>query len=152
MREIKFKVILKKEKSNIRNCWGIDFKEKKALVSISGYFEWHPYKTLIQFTGLKDKNGKEIYEDDIVRLHCGGEGGATSRNGVTATIKWSCDGYIGFYVSIHRKEVKVKGGSSEGKIVSMGKIHSWAGAHYCFSFSHYIEIIGNIHENSELLK
>ena len=72
MREIKFRV------------WDSDFKKMRYLSSThdiiefdengigqyhnlqTGYGEWFGY--LMQYTGLKDKNGKEIYEGDIVRF------------------------------------------------------------------------------------
>ncbi len=100
---------------------------------------------LMQFTGLLDKNGKEIYEGDIVRLHC------FNHNLITATIEWLED-YARFTPNIHDKKIKVDGGTSHGKMESMRTIHSWSGMHSCFAFPRYIEVIGNIYENKNLLK
>jgi uncharacterized phage protein (TIGR01671 family) len=51
MREIKFRVW--------DDTFGMSHPEQYKLES----------KYLMQYTGLKDKNGKEIYEDDVVRLN-----------------------------------------------------------------------------------
>lgn len=102
--------------------------------------------TFQQFTGLKDKNGKEIYEGDIVQLHCGGFG----RMKITATIEWY---EYKWCANIHDKVLTVAGGASDGKLCSMAEIHSWAGMHSCFTQGWgYIEVIGNIYENPSLLQ
>jgi len=67
MREIKFRVWLKENQlmsdvftlSRTTQGWGmaaVDYRPKD-------HYE------LMQYTGLKDKNGREIYEGDIVRLN-----------------------------------------------------------------------------------
>lgn len=72
-------------------------------------------KTLGQFTGLTDKNGKEIYEGDII-------GG--NPNGY---IKWDNEdsSYEVEYHAFHKD--------------------------WLYSVYYLIEIIGNIHDNPELL-
>lgn len=88
-------------------------------------------ETVGQFTGLHDKNGKEIYEGDIV--------------------KWI----------LTMPEVGVNGGYEEYETEEIGEIQWDAGAlylgEYCaagfaYDSEDYAEIIGNIHDNPELLK
>jgi uncharacterized phage protein (TIGR01671 family) len=107
-------------------------------------------QTVGQYTGLKDKNGKEIYEGDILRLWCGASDGAATRHQITATVAWNdlCQ----LVPQIHDKEVIVVGGSQDGKKQRLAVIHSWSGMHHCFRWPEKLEIIGNIYENPELLK
>jgi uncharacterized phage protein (TIGR01671 family) len=69
---------------------------------------------LMQFTGLLDKNGKEIYEGDVVHL-----------NGLKGKIGWH-DGAFTF--------------------------HHWDDIDLLHTTYPYIEIIGNVFENPELIK
>jgi uncharacterized phage protein (TIGR01671 family) len=117
MRKIKFRAWDKEEK---RMFPVISF----ANVSFGNYENPERYE-IMEYTGLDDKNGKEIYEGDIVKLHptsdaCVVEFGEQS-------ISHDFLG-VGFYT-------KEKDGS-QGNIFG----------------GSYVEIIGNIYKNPELLK
>ena len=106
---------------------------------VSAGYEIHPYirdrhacahevdkGTIGQFTGLYDKNGKEIYEGDIVKFPHVGE----CTRGI---IVWN--GKVGAWC------IKLKGENSLGS-TPVGEMLS----------SYKIEVIGNIHDNPELIK
>jgi YopX protein len=80
---------------------------------------------LMQFTGLKDKNGKEIYEGDI--------------------IEWRSKRLPS---SPNRK----RRGSPSTRRVIKWKSPSKAGVGFNIGISKSYEVIGNIYENPELLK
>ena len=82
-------------------------------------------ETIGQYTGLTDKNGTKIFEDDIVKV--------TDDNGETNLC--SCGiGDVCFY---------------DGSWYIGGEVNDGL---YDVKNIYYIEVIGNIHDNPELLK
>jgi uncharacterized phage protein (TIGR01671 family) len=123
MREIKFRA-----RGAIVICWiyGYFIQEKgQCFIENDGGRYSVRADSICQFTGLKDKNGKEIYSGDLIRQH-----------GTLYEIL-PCVG--GFECQIW-KEFK-QGGAEKGSV-------------YIFSclLDTSCEIIGNIYENPELLK
>ncbi len=84
-------------------------------------------ETVGQFTGLEDKNGKNVYEGDIL----GSEGR------VIGWVKGGVRGYCYDVVYINHPA-----GESDWPLYSTVK----------YDYSEQIEVIGNIHDNPEILE
>lgn len=84
----------------------------------------------LQYTGLKDKSGKEIYEGDVLKITKEIEdNGFIYKAGQMAMVEWHHAGFIYNFINI----------MPDRKI--------WP-----FFEGFAVEIIGNIYENPELLK
>jgi len=127
-REIKFRAWDKNRKGYINgfNMFGFSRGQGclyKKLQRFSDEWKDGDFE-LQQFTGLKDKNGKEIYEGDIMR---------NVKNGCIATVQWH--------------------GTMAGFVLSNLKEKSQTTREWGELFRAYdkYEVIGNIYDNPELL-
>ncbi len=128
MREIKFRAWNKEKKEMFLNVMvttpnnrSTVFNLNREIATVNEYF------SLMQYTGLKDKNGKDVFEGDIVK--CSGRGCPHEVIWMQSVPSSNISGMPGFYLK----------GLNEG---------------YGWSFLYGIdeEVIGNIYENPELLK
>lgn len=110
----------------------------------------HPVspETVGQFTGLKDKNGKEIYEGDIIDINYKYD--ACGINGVIPDQDCACLGVVLYnkYTAVYELHL-IK---AEYPIDVKGYDEEYSLNLYSFDLDGYIDLFGNIHDNPELLK
>lgn len=153
MREIKFRAWTESEKVLV-DVLSINFKEKTVRLpiqtpAIAEY--WWKETTwnfedviLMQYTGLKDKEGKEIYEGDILRVWREDEY-IPNRDSGEGIVDYDCEsgflqiGNVGFEgCSFDYSTVKTLKGRHEEIHIPIDWLDNY-------------KVIGNIYENSELL-
>ena len=131
MRDIKFRAYIRdknprvpSEINKIVEVKSLHLGSKKAIIGYSGgnYSIKFDEIELMQYTGLKDKNGKEIYEGDIVKI-----------NVDRACVKWN-DKYGYFQL------VPIGDYYFDSDVIGQALEYVEA------------EVIGNIYDNPELLE
>lgn len=109
----------------------IDFGKSEISVKTLFFKRTNYYKfddiVLMQSTGLKDENGKEIFEGDIVKVTDGDERTNFPDGGIGTIC--GLDGIFMWYID--------------------GQVHNGL---FDISQEYYIEVVGNIYENPELLE
>lgn len=111
---------------------GLKIDENGNKVSFIALFHEVIPETVGQYTGLTDKNGKKIFEGDVVKAECDLYHGENKKERVT---------HIG--TVIYDKKFCQFGINVAG-FSKCYVLNRWKGD--------YNEVIGNIHDNSELLK
>ncbi len=145
-REIKFRVWLIEEKA-MALLLNINFEKNEGegiLLDGSGIRVSQIDLTknpLLQFTGLKDKNGKEIYEGDIVESKYADETSLSNEIRLKYLIEWD---------NLNNKWTGIQPRKGDGKLLD--NIYSGGLSGQDLNKDWNIEVIGNTYENPELLK
>lgn len=141
MREIKFRAFDKKDNEMFYSSM---YQDKTSMACGLGNFlsECSDIEdTLMQYTGLKDKNGVEIYEGDVVKWgHLPNRSECSHR---VAKVEMFPSLQFNILHYIDSKTLEKKKGNK----------HIFGFSNFIYKDTHNsLEVIGNIYENQELLK
>lgn len=133
MREIKFRAWLKEDKRMV-NVETMDFTDKsiqylkKSEINNAYILRRESFVDveLMQYTGVKDKNGKEIYEGDIIKY------------------KFPYDRRLNHISPVKFLETETSFGVKDRYGIEIPL--------YRITTGNFFEVIGNIYENPELLE
>lgn len=139
-REIKFRAWIKSV--NAMSDWDTILKECDRFSLL-----YDPNFELMQFTGLKDKNGKEIYEGDIVRFKHGEQNKDEFYEKVEVVSFWRGSFCLGSN-SLHDWYTDKDGNINERLSHFQQTINRIDFYYRDFDLG----VIGNIYENKDLLK
>ncbi len=118
MREIKFR-----EWNGLR----MDYNPPVSLIASTSINDRFEDSIMMQYTGLKDKHGKDIYEGDIMRVPCLYEHGVYD----IAKVEWVDSLFMASATTSHTRPLSYN--------------------EYLYDIHEDSEIIGNVHQNPELL-
>lgn len=143
MRDIKFRAYIKdtnkrvpSEMNKIVEVKSLHLGSRKVIIGYSkspsnygNYSISFDDIELMQYTGLKDKNGKEIYEGDIIHIN------DDFLNEFNYLVEWN-EEYLRYYLySVDKEKLNKLGGILEAHLNSLE-----------------VEVIGNIYDNPDLLE
>lgn len=123
--------------AHIGNAWYISNK-----AGVATAFEIVP-QTFGQYTGLTDKNGKKIFEGDIIKAHFRPQNFKNSPYAIGSVI---------FENGTFKVVVHVSKNSIEYKVFEKEDIIAYSIEHNFLGRGYALEVIGNIYDNPELLK
>lgn len=119
----------------VQEKWG----QGKAIMIKKNTTAWSVLEdTVGQFTGLKDKNGKEIYEGDIIEFSYDEFIGNFDTKVAKGTIEFTNGTFLIKTFEIEGKKVK---GTDYEECFLLYAVNTWT-----------LKVIGNVHENLELLE
>lgn len=137
MREIKFRAY-NPSRNTIERNFDIDADGNVGRINMFETYESEPSWILIQFVGLKDKNGVDIYEGDIIPCKVGIQ---NYSNWVVGDENAELNGVVEWNPYQLCWHISFKQPNKYGIVSSQ----------FGWGSTPILEVIGNIYENSELI-